>query len=219
MATTAFKGAPCGPWASCPTVGTAAPAVALTGADLSDITLDAYQGRRVVLNIFRPSTPRCAPPASAPSTRRPPRSTTPPSSAPEDLPFARPFLRAEGIENVVVGSAFRTDFGGATCHPARQPAGRRAGSARSSSSTRPDCDPHRLVPEITTEPDYKRPSRPSASQLVPIRSGTPVWVLPDRMHTSWTTAGQCAVAFRGSPARRTAGRSWRTGPGARRPSG
>lgn len=113
MATTAFKGAPVQTVGELPTVGTAAPAVALTGADLSDITLDAYQGRRVVLNIF-PSidTEVCATSVRTFNQKAAALDNTTVICASKDLPFALGrFCGAEGIENVVVGSAFRTDFG------------------------------------------------------------------------------------------------------------
>ena len=64
-----------------PAVGSIAPNFAATKADLSDVHLEDWRGQRVVLNIF-PSvdTGVCAA-TVRPSTPRPPRWRTPPSSA------------------------------------------------------------------------------------------------------------------------------------------
>ena len=158
MATTAFLGAPVQTVGELPTVGTAAPAVALTGADLSDITLDAYRGRRVVLNIF-PSidTEVCATSVRTFNQKAAALDNTTVICASKDLPFALGrFCGAEGIENVVVGSAFRTDFGeayGVTLLDSPL-----AGVLARSVVVIDEAGlviHTELVPEITTEPDYE----------------------------------------------------------------
>ena len=75
-----------------PATGATAPDFTLVGSDLSDLTSEQFAGRRVVLNIF-PSvdTGVCAS---------------------KDLPFAQArFCGAEGLDDVVMGSDFRGDFG------------------------------------------------------------------------------------------------------------
>ena len=61
METVFFNGTECHTAGALPAVGAKAPEFELSGADLSPVTLAAYKGRRVVLNIF-PSldTPVCA---------------------------------------------------------------------------------------------------------------------------------------------------------------
>ncbi len=158
MATTAFLGSPVQTVGELPAVGTAAPAVALTGADLSDITLDDYRGRRVVLNIF-PSidTDVCATSVRTFNQRAASLDNTTVICASKDLPFALGrFCGAEGIENVVVGSAFRTDFGeayGVTLLDSPL-----AGVLARSVVVIDEAGlviHTELVPEITTEPDYE----------------------------------------------------------------
>ena len=113
MATIEFDGAPVHTVGDLPDVGARLPAFTLTAADLSDVTLSGLEGRRVVLNIF-PSidTSVCAASvrrfnelaASLPSTTI--------VAVSKDLPFALGrFCAAEGIENVVTTSAFRSPFG------------------------------------------------------------------------------------------------------------
>lgn len=95
-----------------PAVGSPAPAFTLTGADLrDDVTLSA--GTRTVLNIF----PSVDTGVCAASVRRfnelaagLENATVVCVSA--DLPFALGrFCGAEGIENVVTASSFRSSFG------------------------------------------------------------------------------------------------------------
>src|SRR6476469_3047847 len=95
-----------------PAVGSAAPTYTLTGTNLrDDVTLPS--GRRVVLNIF----PSVDTGVCAASVRRfnelaagLDNATVVCVSA--DLPFAlNRFCGAEGIENVVAASSFRSGFG------------------------------------------------------------------------------------------------------------
>ncbi|MDN5571380.1 MAG: thiol peroxidase [Propionibacteriaceae bacterium] len=157
MAETKFKGNPVHTTSELPAVGSPAPAFTLTGSDLSDVTLADAAGKRVVLNIF-PSvdTGVCAMSvrkfnevaASLPDT------TVVCVSA--DLPFALArFCGAEGIENVVTASTFRSTF--ADDYGTRLLDGPLAGlNARAVVVVDADgtVTHTELVGEITQEPDY-----------------------------------------------------------------
>ena len=113
MAETAFKGTPVHTVGELPAEGSSAPPIELTGSDLGDITSESLQGRRVVLNIF-PSidTGVCAQSVRRFNEIAASLDNTTVVCASADLPFALSrFCGAEGIENVTVGSSFRTDFG------------------------------------------------------------------------------------------------------------
>lgn len=93
-----------------PEVGTRAPEFTLTGQDLADVT---RPGRRTVLNIF-PSldTATCATSVRRFNEIAAALPDTTVVCASMDLPYAmRRFCATEGIENVVVGSGFRSTFG------------------------------------------------------------------------------------------------------------
>ncbi len=113
MATTAFKGTPVQTVGELPAVGSSAPAIELTGADLSDVTSESLAGRRVVLNIF-PSvdTGVCANSVRKFNELAGSLENTTVVCASKDLPFALGrFCGAEDIENVTAASGFRSDFG------------------------------------------------------------------------------------------------------------
>ncbi len=114
MAKTAFKGDPVNTQAELPSVGAAAPAFALTGTDLSDVTLEKYKGKRLVLNIF-PSvdTGVCAASVRKFNELAAGLDNTAVLCVSADLPFALGrFCGAEGIENVESASVFRSpEFG------------------------------------------------------------------------------------------------------------
>lgn len=157
MAETAFKGNPVNTVGDLPAPGAAAPELNLTGTDLGDITLAGLAGRRVVLNIF-PSvdTGVCAASVRKFNELAAGLHNTTVVCASADLPLALGrFCGAEGIENVVSGSSFRSDFGDdygvtMTDGPLRGLLAR--------SVVVVDTDGKvlhtELVPEITTEPDY-----------------------------------------------------------------
>jgi thioredoxin-dependent peroxiredoxin len=111
MATTELhNGTPVHTAGDLPTVGSQAPDFTLTGQDLSDVTRPA---QRTVLNIF-PSldTPTCATSVRRFNELAAGLPDTTVVCASMDLPFAMGrFCAAEGIENVVVGSGFRSEFG------------------------------------------------------------------------------------------------------------
>lgn len=113
MATTAFKGNPVQTTGELPATGSAAPAIDLVGADMSEVTSDSLSGRRVVLNIF-PSvdTGVCATSVRKFNELAAGLENTTVVCASKDLPFALSrFCGAEGIDNVTAASAFRSSFG------------------------------------------------------------------------------------------------------------
>lgn len=113
MATTSFKGSPVHTLGDLPAVGSAAPAFWLTKTDLNEITLADLAGRRIVLNIF-PSldTNTCAMSVRRFNELAAALDNTTVLGVSADLPFAaKRFCVAEGIENVVTASVFRSTFG------------------------------------------------------------------------------------------------------------
>ena len=157
MANTAFRGTPVNTIGELPEVGTAAPAVELVGSDLSAITNDDFAGRRVVLNIF-PSidTGVCAASVRRFNQLAANLDNTTVVCASADLPFALGrFCAAEGIENVVVGSSFRSNFG--DDYGVTMTDGPLQGLLARSVvvlDTEGKVIYTQLVPEIGTEPDY-----------------------------------------------------------------
>ena len=113
MATTLLGDNPVQTVGELPAPGSRAPAYTLTGADLVDFTSASQAGSRVVLNIF-PSidTGVCAASVRRFNELAAGLENTVVVCASADLPFAlRRFCGAEGIENVTVGSSFRSSFG------------------------------------------------------------------------------------------------------------
>lgn len=112
MATVTLKGNPFNTVGELPAVGSQAPAFTLTADDLSYLNLSDLSGR-VVLNIF-PSvdTPTCATSVREFNSKAAALNNTTVVCVSKDLPFALSrFCGAEGIENVVTASAFRSSFG------------------------------------------------------------------------------------------------------------
>ncbi len=113
MATITFDGSPVRTCGDLPAVGTSLPPFTLADADMNVVTSSGLEGRRVVLNIF----PSIDTSVCAASVRRfnelaasLPNTTV--VTVSQDLPFAlERFCAAEGIENVVTASAFRSSFG------------------------------------------------------------------------------------------------------------
>jgi thiol peroxidase len=113
MAQVTLGGNPVNTVGELPAVGSAAPSYTLAGADLSDITPDSFGGKKVVLNIF-PSidTPTCATSVRTFNEAVGGRDDAVVLCVSQDLPFAQArFCGAEGLSNVVTGSAFRSGFG------------------------------------------------------------------------------------------------------------
>src|SRR3954447_1378939 len=113
MATTLFGETTVHTVGDLPAQGSQAPSYTLAGADVSDFDSDSLTGSRVVLNIF----PSIATGVCSASVRRfnelaAGLDNTRVVCVSVDLPFAlAQFCGAEGIENVTVGSAFRSSFG------------------------------------------------------------------------------------------------------------
>lgn len=113
MATVTFKGTPIQTNGELPSVGTSAPDFALVKQDLSETSLKDYAGKKVILNIF-PSidTGVCAMSVKQFNEKAAGLENTVVLCISLDLPFAQArFCGAEGIENVVTASAFRSAFG------------------------------------------------------------------------------------------------------------
>ena len=111
MTQTALGGQPATLVGDLPAVGSSAPEFTLTGTDMADVTRDT--SRRTVLNIF-PSvdTGVCAASVRTFNERAAQVADTDVVNVSMDLPFAMArFCGAEGIDNVRVGSAFRSSFG------------------------------------------------------------------------------------------------------------
>ena len=113
MAQVTFKGTPVEVQGTLPQVGQSAPDFTLTATDLSDKTLADFAGKRKILNIF-PSidTGVCATSVRKFNEHAANLNNTVVLCIAADLPFAfARFCGAEGIENVVSLSSFRSTFG------------------------------------------------------------------------------------------------------------
>ncbi|WP_193070688.1 MULTISPECIES: thiol peroxidase [unclassified Brevibacterium] len=113
MAKTAFQGTPVKTVGDLPVKGAQAPAFSLVGNDLGEVSSADTAGKRVVLNIF-PSvdTGVCAASVRKFNELAASLDNTTVLCVSNDLPFAQArFCGAEGIENVVAASGFRSAFG------------------------------------------------------------------------------------------------------------
>ena len=158
MAQVTLKGNPIHTSGELPALGAKAPEFKLTGADLKDVSLADYQGKRKILNIV----PSLDTAVCATSTRKfnetagkLPNTVVLVISA--DLPFAaKRFCTTEGLQNVVTLSlmrdkAFAKDYG------VLLQDGPLAGICARAVVVLDENDNvvHRqLVPEIGQEPDY-----------------------------------------------------------------
>lgn len=112
MATTAFKGTPVHTNGKLPETGTAAPDFELVGVDLSPKTLEDFAGKKKILTI-NPSydTSVCQATARQFNERAAKLDGVVVLVISADLPFAQKrFCVAEGLEDVVPLSTFRSDF-------------------------------------------------------------------------------------------------------------
>ena len=108
-----FKGSPVSTQGELPDIGSKAPAFNLVGTDLQPVKLSDFAGRRVVLNIF-PSldTGICANSVRTFNQKAAGLQNATVLCISRDLPFAQArFCGAEGIENVITASDFRTTLG------------------------------------------------------------------------------------------------------------
>ncbi|RKW70709.1 thiol peroxidase [Galactobacter caseinivorans] len=157
MATTAFTGTPAHTVGELPVVGQKAPGFETVNNDLGTVTSADFQGKRVVLNIF-PSvdTGVCAASVRQFNQRAAGLENTTVVTVSQDLPFALGrFCGAEGIDNVITTSAFRSSFG--EDYGVRLTDSPLAG-VLARAVVVVDVDGtvlhSQLVPEISTEPDY-----------------------------------------------------------------
>ena len=142
-----------------PKAGEKAKDFTLVGQDLSDVKLSAFAGKQVVLNIF-PSldTPVCATAIRKFNETAGAKDNTVVLCISGDLPFAhKRFCAAEGIENVVTASAFRSpqfasDYGVAIQDGPLAGLTARAVVVLNASG---EVVYTELVPEIKQEPDYE----------------------------------------------------------------
>jgi thiol peroxidase len=156
MATVTLRGNPIQTSGELPSVGSSAPSFSLVGSDLAEVSEAKFAGKKVVLNIF-PSidTPTCATSVRT-FNEKAAGTDVVVLCVSEDLPFAQNrFCGAEGIENVMTASSFRSDFGAAyglemTDGPLKGLLAR-AVVVLDESGTVVHSE---LVPEIAQEPDY-----------------------------------------------------------------
>ncbi len=110
METVYFKGQPCHTYGNVPSVNDKAPCFNLVTKDLAEVTCKDFDGKYIVLNVF----PSLDTPVCAASVRRFNQDAAKLKDVAVlcvsmDLPFAmNRFCVAEGIENVIPVSAFRS---------------------------------------------------------------------------------------------------------------
>ena len=142
---------------SLPAVGAKAPDFELVGNDLGPVKLADFAGSKLVLNIF-PSidTGVCAVSVRTFNERSAGLENTKVLCVSRDLPFAQGrFCGAEGIENVITASDFRSSFGEA--YGVTMTDGPLAGLLARAVvvlDEQGNVIHSQLVPEITQEPDY-----------------------------------------------------------------
>ncbi|CVK15831.1 thiol peroxidase, atypical 2-Cys peroxiredoxin [Apibacter mensalis] len=113
MATITLKGNEVHTLGALPEVGNKAPDFILVDTDLSEKKLSDYKGKVVILNIF-PSldTETCAMSVREFNEKVSDMENTVVLCISKDLPFAQKrFCAAEGLDNVIPLSAFRSNFG------------------------------------------------------------------------------------------------------------
>jgi thiol peroxidase len=158
MATVTLKGNPVQTIGTLPAVGSRAPGFTLTNADLEDVGLEAFKGKKKVLNIV-PSldTAVCATSTRVFNEKAAGKATVLVISA--DLPFAQKrFCETEGIDGVVTlslvrGKMFAKDYGVLITD------GPLAGLCSRAVVVLDEDDTvvyTEQVPEITQEPDYDK---------------------------------------------------------------
>ncbi len=152
-----FKGTPVTTQGELPEVGSKAANFKLVGTDLQPVKLSDFAGRRVVLNIF-PSldTGVCANSVRTFNEKAAELKNATVLCISRDLPFAQArFCGAEGIENVVTASDFRTtmgeDYGVTMINGPMEGLLSRAVVVIDEKGVVTYTE---HVPEVTTEPDY-----------------------------------------------------------------
>ena len=113
MTTVTMKGNKVETVGQLPSENSSAPDFTLVKPDLSEVSLDDYRGKKLVLNIF-PSvdTGTCATSVRTFNKKASELDNTAVVCVSADLPFAfSRFCGTEGIDNVETASAFRSSFG------------------------------------------------------------------------------------------------------------
>lgn len=159
MATVTLKGTKVNVGGHFPTPGEAAPDFTLTGKDLGDVSLDAFKGKRKVLNIV-PSldTPTCQQSTRVFNEKASAMKNATVLVIAADLPFAMSrFCGAEGLENVITLSTFRSknfhkDYGVDIVDSPLKGLTARAVVVLDENNK---VLHSQLVPEIASEPDYR----------------------------------------------------------------
>lgn len=159
METTHFQGTPCHTYGELPSVGSKAPAFDLVSRDLTQVRNTDFPNKRIVLNVF-PSldTPVCAASVRRFNKEAAQLDNTVVICVSMDLPFAAGrFCTAEGIEDCIVTSAFRSaEF--AEKYGLQIVDGPLKGLLARAViiiDERGNVIYRELVPEITNEPDYE----------------------------------------------------------------
>lgn len=160
MAEITFKENPVNTSGSIPAAGDAAPDFALTGADLGDVTLNSYKGKKLVLNIF-PSidTGVCATSVRKFNAKASALENSVVLCISRDLPFAQArFCGAEGLSDVVTLSEMKDrEFGAA--YGMEMVDGPLKGLLARGVVVVDEAGKvvySELVPEIAQEPDYEK---------------------------------------------------------------
>ncbi|WP_030014879.1 MULTISPECIES: thiol peroxidase [Micrococcales] len=157
MAEVTFQGNPTQTSGSLPEPGTTPPAFTLAGTDLGEVTENDFRGKTVILNIF-PSvdTGVCAASVRKFNQEAAQLDNAAVVCVSNDLPFALGrFCGAEGIDNVVTASGFRSTFG--DDYGVRITDGPMEGLLARSVvviSPKGEVAYKELVPEIGQEPNY-----------------------------------------------------------------
>ena len=158
MATLTFKGKPINTNGDLPALGAVAPDFKLVTADLKDVTLADFAGKKKLLNIV-PSldTPVCATSTRKFNTEAGGLADTVVLVVSADLPFAaKRFCETEGLKNVHTLSTFRNP-GFAQDYGVAITSGPLAGITARAVVVIDANDKvvhSQLVPEIKEEPDY-----------------------------------------------------------------
>jgi len=157
MAKTKFKGSDVDTAGELPKTGTKAPDFQLVAGDLSSKSLSDFSGKKKILTI-NPSydTGVCQKTAHAFNEKVAQKANTVALIISADLPFAQKrFCVAEGINNAVALSSFRSNFG--NTYGVTMTSGPLQGLLARAVLVLDENDVVKyteLVPEVTTEPNY-----------------------------------------------------------------
>lgn len=160
MASITLKGNPIHTVGALPKIGTEAPQFELTGTDLSNVTLNDFEGSKLILNIF-PSidTGVCATSVRTFNEKASALKNTKVLCISRDLPFAHSrFCGAENLENVISLSDFKNGSFGNNyqCTIKDGPLAGLLSRAIVVIDEKGKVIYTEQVPEITQEPNYKK---------------------------------------------------------------